>query len=115
MFEAIAENYIIPYNAEAQDEIKEYYNSQIDNLSINDSDKDTVRKVIDKLLAGKFNESLLEKGDTVIYNNEYYNVVDPIQILLENQSDPNEKIQVEDVTELRKEIIDCNPIKLELL
>ena len=67
------------------------------------------------MLAGKFNESLLEVGDTVIYNNEYYTVKDPTQILLESQSDTNEKIQIEDVTELRKEIIDCNPIKLELL
>jgi hypothetical protein len=58
---------------------------------------------------------LLEERDIVIYNNEYYTVIDPTQILLESQSDPNEKIQLEDVTELRKEIIDCNPIKLELL
>lgn len=115
MFEAIAEDYTIPYDVDAQNDIRDYYNSQIDNLSIDDSDKVIIRKVIDKLLAGKFNESLLEVGDTVIYNNEYYTVKDPTQIFLESQSDTNEKIQVEDITELRKEIIDCNPIKLELL
>jgi sorbitol-specific phosphotransferase system component IIA len=78
--------------------------------------KDALELVISKLEASNVSETEnnLQIGDTVMYNNKYYTIKAIGAVTMLENEETKELETVSNLKDIKKEIIDCNPVKLKI-